>query len=61
MTAAAKQAACPQCGKRFTPWRAKRFCSEVCKRKAQNARFRGLSTHGATHIADSQNPEELLS
>jgi hypothetical protein len=35
---------CPQCGKQFTPWRAKRYCSEPCHKEAENARskaFRG--------------------
>ena len=31
-----KRSSFPCCGKRFTPWRAKQFCSEPCKRKARN-------------------------
>ena len=33
---------CPQCGKPFTPWRTKKFCSESCRKKAQTARLDGL-------------------
>ena len=45
---------CAQCGKRFTKWRAKRYCSEPCSRKAQNGRVRGLSTYGATQQPTAQ-------
>lgn len=30
---------CPQCGRAFTPWRSKRFCSERCRKNAENARL----------------------
>jgi hypothetical protein len=29
-----------QCGKQFTSWRGKRFCSEVCRKRDQNKRLR---------------------
>jgi len=29
---------CPSCGTSFTHWRKKTYCSDPCKRKAQNAR-----------------------
>jgi endogenous inhibitor of DNA gyrase (YacG/DUF329 family) len=31
---------CPQCGRQFTPWRGKRFCSELCRKRDQNKRLR---------------------
>jgi hypothetical protein len=34
-----KPSTCPHCGKRFIPWRAKRYCSESCRKHAQNARL----------------------
>jgi hypothetical protein len=30
---------CPICGKAFTPWRAKQFCSDRCRRRAENVRL----------------------
>jgi hypothetical protein len=51
------QANCIQCVKRFTPWRAKQFCSESCKRKAQNARAKAKNDPEATWVADDPNPE----
>ena len=53
-----KQSTCPCCGKRFTPWRAKQFCSEPCKRKAQNARAKAKNDPEATQVADGPNPEK---
>jgi hypothetical protein len=50
---------CLQCGKRFTPWRGKTFCSERCRKQAQNRRLRRDETAQATPIADSQNPEKI--
>ena len=34
---------CPQCGKQFTPWRGKRFCSEVCRKRDENKRLRAAA------------------
>jgi hypothetical protein len=48
---------CPQCGRKFTPWRGKRFCSENCRKGAENQRLRGDETLEATMVADSQNPD----
>jgi len=39
----ADQLACPQCGKLFTPWRGKRFCSEPCRKRDQNKRLRAAA------------------
>jgi hypothetical protein len=50
---------CPQCGKRFKPWRAKQFCSEPCKRRAQNERAKAKKGPAATWVADDPNPEKL--
>ena len=36
-------AACPSCGKQFTPWRGKRFCSETCRKRDQNKRLRAAA------------------
>jgi hypothetical protein len=47
-----KQATCPECGKRFTPWRQKRFCSEVCRKRQQNARLGYVRRDGATTLQD---------
>jgi hypothetical protein len=33
---------CPQCGKLFTSWRGKRFCSEVCRKRDENKRRRAI-------------------
>ena len=35
----AKQRTCPHCGKRFNEWRAKAYCSENCRKAAQNRRL----------------------
>jgi endogenous inhibitor of DNA gyrase (YacG/DUF329 family) len=34
---------CPQCGRQFTPWRGKRFCSELCRKRDENRRLRAAS------------------
>src|SRR6516164_4965933 len=36
-----KRRTCPNCGKQFTPWRTQRFCSEQCRKAAENRRLRG--------------------
>jgi hypothetical protein len=65
-----KQIVCaaPDCTNRFTPWRAKIYCTESCKRKAQNERIRthirgrsrGRNDLPATHIATTPKPEKLV-
>ena len=35
---------CPHCGKLFTPWRGKRFCSEVCRKRDENKRLRAAAS-----------------
>ena len=34
---------CPQCGRQFTPWRGKKFCSELCRKRDENRRLRAAS------------------
>lgn len=43
---------CPQCGKQFTPWRGKKFCSEVCRKRDENKRLRAE----ASGTADAPEP-----
>lgn len=50
-----KTLTCPRCGKKFTPWRGKRFCSEPCRKAVENARLRGDEIDLATMVPDSQN------
>jgi hypothetical protein len=49
------QATCPICGKRFTPWRGKKFCSEAHRKQAENRRLRGDETPIKGMIPDAQN------
>ena len=35
---------CAQCGKLFTSWRGKRFCSERCRKRDQNKRLRAAAS-----------------
>ena len=53
------KATCPQCGKQFTPWRAKTYCSEKCRKRAENARLGYVWGDEATPIANSPNSENL--
>ena len=55
-----KQATCPQCGKRFTPWRAKKFCSERCRKRAENARGGRIKSDDGTVVADSDKTAKRL-
>ena len=55
-----KQSTCPQCGKQFTPWRRKKFCSEPCRRRAENARLGYLRGDEATHGAASDKIAKRL-
>jgi hypothetical protein len=50
-----KPATCPQCGKQFVPWRAKKFCSERCRKKAQNRRLGGMKCPSATTLPPGKN------
>lgn len=34
--------ACLACGKQFTPWRGKRYCSETCRKSGENQRRRAV-------------------
>jgi hypothetical protein len=36
-----KKATCPSCGRQFTPWRGKKYCSERCASAARKRRERG--------------------
>jgi hypothetical protein len=50
---------CPNCGKRFTPWRGKRYCSERCRKHAENQRLRGSeSPAGIIPFAGENLPPE---
>jgi hypothetical protein len=44
---------CPQCGMAFTPWRSKRFCSERCRKSAENARLGYVRGNEASLVADA--------
>jgi hypothetical protein len=35
------QIACPVCGAPFVAWRGKAYCSETCRKRAENRRLRG--------------------
>ena len=52
-----KKATCPQCGRKFTPWRAKQYCSEQCRKSAQNARLGYVRRDEATRVANDQKTE----
>jgi hypothetical protein len=47
--------ACRTCGKLFTPWRGKIYCSEACRKRAENWRLRGDKSRSGTMIPDAQN------
>jgi hypothetical protein len=52
---------CPQCGKQFTPWRGKTYCSEACRKRAENiraGRIRGDETDSEAMIPDAENPKK---
>jgi hypothetical protein len=57
---AMKQSTCPNCGKRFQQWRQKRFCSERCRKGAQNVRLGYVRRDAAPTLADSPNPENII-
>ena len=48
---------CPNCGKQFTPWRKKQFCSERCRKQSENRRLRGDKTPPG--YPPSQKPENI--
>jgi hypothetical protein len=49
---------CPSCGKPFAPWRSKAFCSEPCRKRAENGRLRG-SQSAAGIIPSKADPFPL--
>lgn len=51
-----KMITCRVCGTKFLPWRKKEFCSERCRKRAENRRLRGAEAD----IADTQNSEKNL-
>jgi hypothetical protein len=53
------QITCPNCGKRFTPWRGKKFCSEACRKRAENRRLRGDETPLKAMMPDAQKSENF--
>jgi hypothetical protein len=56
----AKEMICKNCGKRFRPWRAKQYCSERCRKQAENRRrLRGDETDSGAGVADDQKLEKI--
>src|SRR5215472_12731184 len=55
---AMSEKACPNCGKRFTPWRSKQFCSERCRKQAENRRLRGDETASGAMIPDADKSQK---
>ena len=53
-----KERTCPNCGKTFVPWRAKRFCSEKCRKQAENRRLGSFRGDAATTLPDSRKFEK---
>jgi hypothetical protein len=47
---------CAQCGKLFTSWRGKRFCSERCRKRDQNKRLRAASSGNPSGNPDVSEP-----
>lgn len=54
-----KQVTCANCGKLFTPWRQKSYCSERCRKRAENARLGGMKPLPATPLPGSEKLENL--
>lgn len=53
-----KSRTCPQCGKRFHTMRdERRFCSEKCRKRAENNRLRGAP---ATLVAEPEKSSEIV-
>ena len=48
---------CPQCGKQFTPWRGKTYCSEACRKRAENIRAGRVRGDEAPTVPDEQKDE----
>lgn len=59
-----KTLTCPNCGKQFSPWRSKKFCSERCRKQEQNRRLeyvRRDENSGQAHgHHEGQNPQFSL-
>lgn len=55
-----KPITCPDCGRQFTPWRGKRFCSERCRKRSENKRVRGgLNGLPATTLPEGEKSQNL--
>lgn len=50
--------ACLSCGKQFTSWRGKKYCSEACRKRAENWRLRGDKSSLKGMIPDAENAEK---
>jgi hypothetical protein len=54
------KATCPVCQNQFTPWRAKKFCSERCsataRKRAQRGPCHGMNQPSATLVASGEKP-----
>jgi hypothetical protein len=48
--------ACPQCRASFAAWRAKRYCSEACRKRAQNLRLGYVRRSEAMPLPATLNP-----
>jgi hypothetical protein len=48
-----KQLICPIDGRRFTSWRGKKYCSERCRKNAENARLGYVRGDEASLVADA--------
>ena len=51
-----KKITCSVCGNQFLPWRQKEFCSERCRKRAENRRLRGVEAD----IPETQNSQKNL-
>lgn len=49
---------CPSCGKEFTPWRGKKFCSETCRKRDENKRLRAASAR-ITDAPDHERGDDM--
>lgn len=56
MAKAPSPVTCSVCGNQFLPWRKKEFCSERCRKRAQNRRLR----RSEGFIPEPQNSEKIV-
>jgi hypothetical protein len=49
---------CPQCGKTFMPWRGKTYCSEKCRKRAENLRAGRVRGDEGPTLPDDQKVEK---